>query len=333
MDITSRIDGVTRIGEERIKAGGIQPPPKSVKIEITARCNLRCKFCAVRTRNTPVLADMEYDYFQAITEDMKNAGVEEIGLFYLGESFMAPGLLRKCTEWCKKKLEFDWVFLTSNAVNAKPEYVEAVMEAGLDSLKWSVNYASFEDFRRITGGSYRQYEMALDNIAEAWDIKDKGKYQTLLSASSILYDYNEDFIANTRRFLHWHIDAWVDRHYWLPLYQMSMYKEEIIKSLGYTPTAGNMGRLDDDTLMPTRPSLPCWSAFTEGHVRVDGGLSACCFGADDKFDMGKLDGKNFMKEWNSGKFQKLREAQLKTMTEGTEALKGTPCRVCVAYEG
>ena len=104
---------------------------------------------------------------------------------------------------------------------------------------------------------------------------------------------------------------YVDTHYWLPLYQMSMYKEKIEKDMGYTPTAGNMGRLDSDTLQPMIKPIPCWTAFTEGHVRVDGGLSACCFGSDDRFDMGVLDGTNFMRQWNSKKFVEF---------------KGSPCQ-------
>jgi hypothetical protein len=84
-------------------------------------------------------------------------------------------------------------------------------------------------------------------------------------------------------------------------------------------------------MMPTRKPLPCWPAFTEGHVRVDGALSACCFGADDRFDMGMLDGTNFMRQWNSPPFRKIREAQIRTMKEGNSALLGTICEVCAAY--
>jgi hypothetical protein len=152
----------------------------------------------------------------------------------------------------------------------------------------------------------------------------------MLSASSIMY--GDDQKSRMDEFLNKEIIPYVDKHYWLPLYQMSMYKKHIEDIMGYVPTAGNMGRLDEKTMLPTRKSLPCWSAFTEGHVRADGGLSACCFGADNRFDMGILDGTNFMKMWNSEKFQRLREAQIRTLTEGQDALKGTPCSVCVAYE-
>jgi len=35
-----------------------------------------------------------------------------------------------------------------------------------------------------------------------------------------------------------------------------------------------MARIDENTMLPNRKSLPCWGVFTEGHVRADGGLSA-----------------------------------------------------------
>ena len=46
--ITDRIDNVTRIPAEYLKAR--LPAPKSVKIEISPRCNYRCGFCALRSR-------------------------------------------------------------------------------------------------------------------------------------------------------------------------------------------------------------------------------------------------------------------------------------------
>ena len=44
--ITDRIDSVTKIPPEYMKAA--PPAPKSVKIEISPRCNYRCGFCALR---------------------------------------------------------------------------------------------------------------------------------------------------------------------------------------------------------------------------------------------------------------------------------------------
>jgi hypothetical protein len=282
----------------------------------------------MRTKQPP--EDMDFYFFQKITEDMRISGVEEIGLFYLGEPFMNPELLCSASHWVKKVLKFPYVFLTSNATLATPDNVRDILDTGIDSIKWSVNFGNAKQFAYFTGKKEALFDKALLNIHTAWRIRNRDGYKTKLSASSILY--GGDHKEKMTKFLEDKIIPYVDRHYWLPLYQMAMYKEHMQKVMGYIPTAGNVGRLDDNTLQPLRKSLPCWSAFTEGHVRADGGLSACCFGNDDKFDMGVLDGTNFMRQWNSLKFQALREAQLSTITTGQDSLKGTPCEVCVAYK-
>jgi hypothetical protein len=74
-----------------------------------------------------------------------------------------------------------------------------------------------------------------------------------------------------------------------------------------------------------RDPLPCWSAFTEGHLRADGGLSACCFDSDGRFTMANLNEVSFMEGWNSLKFQELRKAHL------AKDVTGTICESCVLY--
>src|SRR5574341_549490 len=140
--ITKHIDNTTRIPASHLKAS--PPAPRSVKIEISPRCNYRCGFCALRTREVQPKWDMDFTLFQRITREMRDAGVEELGMFYLGESFMNPRLLVDCIKYAKKTLKFPYIFLTSNASMAFPEAVEECMEAGLDSLKWSVNAARSE---------------------------------------------------------------------------------------------------------------------------------------------------------------------------------------------
>jgi hypothetical protein len=90
--------------------------------------------------------------------------------------------------------------------------------------------------------------------------------------------------------------------------------------LGYRPTAGNQGRLG-----ALRDPLPCWSAFTEGHITAEGKLSACCFDATSRWTMGDLTRLSFMDAWNSPAFVALREAHLR------KNVQGTLCEACLAY--
>lgn len=93
------------------------------------------------------------------------------------------------------------------------------------------------------------------------------------------------------------------------------------EELGYKPIAGNQGRL-----AALRDPLPCWSAFTEGHVTADGRLSACCFDANSNWTMGDLNTTPFMEAWNSTAFTELRAAHL------AGDVSKTVCADCVAYK-
>ncbi|MEW5890871.1 MAG: radical SAM protein [Pseudomonadota bacterium] len=314
--ITERIDAITRIPPEYRKA--VLPAPKSVKIEISPRCNYRCGFCALRSREVQPKWDMDFNLFKRVTREMREAGVEEIGVFYLGESFMAPNLLVDCVRYLKGELAMPYVFLTSNASMAFPEAVEECMKAGLDSLKWSCNAADEEQFEKIMGVSKKLFHIAYENIRAAWEIRQRGGYKTGLYASSIRYDGEQ--LQKMERLIAEKVAPYVDEHYWLPLYSMGAFATLREEELGYRPTAGNQGRLGN-----LREPLPCWSAFTEGHVTAEGKLSACCFDATANWTMGDLTKQSFMEAWNSPGFVKLRQAHLK------KDVSGTVCEKCIAY--
>jgi radical SAM protein with 4Fe4S-binding SPASM domain len=261
---------------------------------------------------------MDFNLFKRITREMRDAGVEEIGVFYLGESFMAPELLADAIGYLKREVGMPYVFLTSNASLARPERVRACMEAGLDSLKWSMNAADEQQFAQVMGVSPRHFERALQNVEAAWKVRREGGYKTGLYASSIRYDGEQQ--QRMERLLAERVLPFVDQHYWLPLYSMGAFAATREAELGYRPIAGNQGRLG-----ALREPLPCWSAFTEGHVTAEGKLSACCFDATAHWTMGDLTQQSFEQAWNSPAFRDLRAAHLR------RDVTGSVCEACVAY--
>ena len=317
MSITKNIDNITHIPEEYKTP---RPPcPKSVKIELTGRCNYRCGFCALRMRDCQPKADedMDLEFFKEITVDMFNAGVREIGVFYLGESLMNPNLTVKAIEWLKM-MGMPYVFLTTNGSLATPAVLHRLMAAGLDSLKFSINAADMEQFEEVMGVKRKLYADALENLKAAYEIRESCGYATKLYASSIRYDGDQQ--ARMEELVSRRVRPYVDEWYELPLYSMGSVATERERELGYRPTAGNQGRIGG----LVRP-LPCWSAFTEGHVRSDGVVSLCCFDADGRFQVGNLHEDSWMDIWHNDKFTEIRRAHLK------EDLTGTVCEECVAY--
>lgn len=314
MSITTRIDNITAIDSAQLSP--TPPAPKSVKVELTARCDFKCFFCASHQRLRDK-SDMDLDTFTALCADMRSAGVEEIGLFYLGESF----ILKNLAEYVRvaRDAGFPYIFLTTNGLKATPERLRDVFDAGLDSLKFSVNWADADQFAEVTGMPKKLFDTVLKNIRDAHAMRDLCGSTCGIYASSILYD------GEQREKMKSLVDAcvvpYVDEHYYLPLYNQGALTTDVSKDRGFVPTAGNQGRIG-----ALRKPLPCWSAFTEGHVTFDNKLSACCFDHSADWEMGDLNQQTFMQAWHSQPFQELRQAHL------SENVAGTACEHCVAYQ-
>ena len=115
--ITDRIDAVTRIPPA--SRSPTPPIPRSVKIELTARCDFNCFFCAT-AKKLHRKADMDEAFYRRIIREMRDAGVEELGVFYLGESFLCTWL-PEAIRYAKLDCRFPYVFLTTNGRLATPD--------------------------------------------------------------------------------------------------------------------------------------------------------------------------------------------------------------------
>lgn len=310
--ITKRVDAITHI--DKAHKDTIIPAPKSVKIELTAKCNFRCTFCASEQR-LRTKGDMDFGFFQRITKEMSEIGVKELGVFYLGESFLSSNLI-KAIHYAKNVAKFPYVFLTTNGSVAFGNRVKECMNAGLDSLKFSLNYASPEQFEQIARVKGPLYYRILDNMRAARIVRDEvldaTGHNCGLYASYIKYDEEQDekmqqIVDEAKQH--------VDEIYALPLYNQAALVPNA------KAVAGNLGRYDN-----MREPIPCWSIFTEGHITWDGKLSACCFDHDGRFEMGDLTKQSFMECWNSTKFRELRQAHLDGCVDGTV------CEKCIAWK-
>lgn len=331
--IRQRIDGVTQIEPEFLKSEC--PAPPSIKTETSNRCNYKCTFCALRTRENAGKEDMPWESLKHVMDISKAAGVKEWGCFYLGEATMAPDLLSKEIRYAKE-IGFEYVFLTTNGSLLTPFLCERIMKAGLDSLKFSINAADNQQFSEVMGVLPKNFDKALQHLRNARSIRDSYGFKTKIYASYIAFDGEQG--KRMQELLDTKVRPYCDDVYALPLYSMGLRAQEIEDATGYKPTHGNMGRLDENTGLPTRSGIPCWSVFKEAHVRInpENGhpiLAACCFGADSRFDICDLmDYDNFMDAWNHPTLQAIRKAHLACLETGnTDPLKGTMCEVCVAY--
>ena len=309
MSITSRIDAITALPLAYRNA--YIPAPKSCKIEVTSFCNFHCSFCS-RTMREETESAMDRSLYSRLIRELRAAGVEELGLFYIGESFTLSWLPEAIAE--AKQVGFPYVFLTTNGAAATPARIDQCMAAGLNSLKFSLNFADADQLAAVAKVDEKYWMKAINNLKEARRIRDWNEYHCGIYASSIAFTGEQ---GEKMRELVEHIKPFVDDHYWLPLYGMGGAS----KAAGWKPQPGNPGRLDN-----MREPLPCWAVFTEAHITVDGLLAACCFGTGIEGDliMADLNKVDFMTGWNSYEFRELRKAHL------SRDVSGTACAECAA---
>ena len=330
MSIIERLDQVQDL---KGRLTPVAPIPRSVKLETTTLCNHDCSYCSRQYRDRKH-GIMSWEFYTRILGEMKKAGVQQVGLFFLGEPFMIKNL----DEWVfeAKKHGF-FTFITTNGTAPTRQKLWAVMRAGLDSLKFSCNYFDADQFARIARVNPKLFGRIQQNVMAAKEIRDREGYKCELSASSIMYaDSQKDMMEE---YMRW-ISRFVDVTYWNPFYSMSLYADEMESNTGYRPHAGNPGRLKyvDGKWVTTRDPIPCWSAW-EGHLGMGDWddaikdyryhLSACCFDGSGRFNMGDLNGPSglsFVEAWNSPTFVELRKAHIE------KNIKGTVCEACVAYQ-
>lgn len=309
--ISSRIDAITHIPEARFALE--VEAPRSVKIELTGRCNFACSFCA-RSDKLRKVGDINWIFYTRILKEMREAGVEELGLFYLGESFLYP-LLESACHYAKEDAGYPYVFLTTNGSLATYHRVKELFGAGLDSLKFSLNYADGDQLNAVARVNPRFFNLIKNNIKDAYKLREEGGYSCGLYASYIEYDGEQ---GERMQEVIKELSPYLDEVYALPLYSQADLVTDRLNKQGKTPTSGNRGRAENLV-----PPLPCWSIFTEGHITYTGLLTACCFDHREDFVMGDLNEMSFMDAWNGVFAKRLRRAHLE------HDVRGTPCENCI----
>jgi radical SAM protein with 4Fe4S-binding SPASM domain len=299
--ITKHIDAATKCSAECLVDN--PPPPHSAKIELVRSCNFKCSFCYHMNMNDQH-GHMDMELYRRIVKELGTLGIKDFAPFFYGESFMSKHLVEAIR--IAKNEGFARIFLTTNGSLANEDKVKACMEAGLNSLKFSLNYADEAQFAETTGVKGSVFGAILKNIQAARKVRDEDKYDCGLYASYIRYD---DKQRERMQPLLTAIGPYLDELYALPIYG---------KPTGRN-TGGNTGRADNPVA-----GLPCWAIFRSVHINYDGTVNACCFNTEEPdFIMGDLKTQSFMDIWHGEKFRALRRAHL------AKDVTGTACASCV----
>ena len=271
--------------------------------DLTNGCNHACYFC-----NNPhqqrKISRMPKDLGFRIMKEAAEAGVEEIGFYNTGDPFVSTDLEDFVAE--AKRLGYTYIYLTTNGALATPNRAKKVIDAGLDSIKFSINAGSRETYKAVHGkDDWDKVITHLEWISEYRKELDRPFYLAISYVQTrITETESEDF---KQRYGHLVDEAVVfDCHDQVG--QMSATEE--ILAANHLP------------LRAERFSGICSSPFKRVHLTSEGYLTLCCVEYENYAAVENLAEMSFMEAWHSPRFQAARQKHM----DGN--LKGTICDGC-----
>jgi radical SAM protein with 4Fe4S-binding SPASM domain len=168
----------------------LHPFPKVVIFEIVCGCNLRCVMCPEPqlTRRKGIM-DLDL-YKKAVSEIAVTAPATEVWATIMGEVFVHKARVFEYLRFAKREAGLEKVYLNSNLVLFREEYLDALADCGLDKLTVGLDAATAETYNRIrVGGDFSRVEQNIEAILAA---KESGRLPNLeLILQFIIQDANE----------------------------------------------------------------------------------------------------------------------------------------------
>lgn len=205
----------------------LHPPlPASLNIELNNTCNQKCVFCPFHGKyavREPKPAILKMDFVKKILDQAKALGIgsKEVGFYLAGEAFLYNGLAEVIKY--AKSLGFSYTFLTTNGALATKEKMEAVIDAGLDSIRFSINAGDRETYKEIHGTD--DFEQVLENVKYLDTYRKKNHVNVAVSISCVVTKKTRNVQKDINRIFR----SYVDDILYIPVMLSRLKKLQVLK--------------------------------------------------------------------------------------------------------
>ena len=126
--------------------GAVAPPPQELYIEVTNRCNLRCRTCPQFFGMVERFHDLSWERFLAITDQVPV--IRRVVLHGIGEPLLNPDLGRMIRHLKGRGAH---VLFNSNGLLLRGRKARDLAESGLDELRVSIDGGTPQTYRAVRG--------------------------------------------------------------------------------------------------------------------------------------------------------------------------------------
>ncbi len=281
-----------------------------LQIEVTNACNHKCYFCPNEYSSRPVKM-MPYEFAVKVMRECADfLGTGKKICFHMnGEPLLyrqLPDLVR-----LSKELGYEYSFVTTNGSVATDELLKALFDAGLDSIKFSINAGTRESYLKIHGKDDFEKAIHALKFAAAYRKESRKNYKIYVSCVGTKDNYTEleEFAAYAERLC----DEVV---FYYPCGYAGQ-NNQLAKELRC-----DLSKLDIKTF-EIKHTCPCSVLWNSINITCEGFLSLCCSESDNRLIVENLNEKDVKEAWLGEKMQAIRALH----TEGK--IQNTPCFACI----
>jgi len=299
-----------------LKKTSVATFPKIALVELTNACNHECIFCTnpIMKRKTE---NFDIEKYESFIRRASKEGLEEVGLYSTGEPFMTKNLHDYIA--VAKNHGLKRVFITTNGALADIEKFIKCFDSGLDSVRFSINAATRESYKKIHG--YDDFDKVIKNVEDVYNyIKKKNlKIQLLAGFVYTNITYKEVDIFKEKYSKYFEDVKFIKAHN-----QMGYLKDRAEKISNKIDETKNLPDQRPGGTINDAGYQPCEMLWNRLHVTAEGNLTACCADYENNLIFSKIDqDKSIYDQFNNEKIQKLRTKHLENK------LDGTICKNCV----
>jgi pyruvate-formate lyase-activating enzyme len=283
------------------------PLPRSMSIELNNGCNHACYFCPNPTMTRPKTT-MFAAMIQRVLEEGFAAGIREVAFYCTGEPLLFVDLPRYVA--AAKAIGFSYLYLSTNGGRATSPRLLPVLDAGLDSLKFSINAGTRETYRVVHGVD--DFDAVIANVERAAEYRARTSRPLRLWVSCVVTDLNRREVDILQQRLKPLVDDVVLYPFMAkgtPLrrhHDASGAERPFITFEHTNPKEG---------WNPLRLKAPCHQLWNAVNVRAEGYLTACCADFDNDLLVGDLKVMSLADAWVSPEFQALRRRHVENRLE------------------
>jgi molybdenum cofactor biosynthesis enzyme MoaA len=250
---------------------------------------------------------LDLKLFERFVCEAVELGLREIGLYTTGEPFFMKNLEEYVAT--AKKAGTRYIFLTTNGALATPDRAVRVIEAGLSSIKFSVNAGSRGTYSLVHG--HDDFDKVIDNI-------------TFISR------YRDEHAPHLRLFASCAVTRMVEEEKDL----LSSILLPLVDDLAFFGVDGQSGQsmvqLPDlqSSMTPSFPPVghasPCAMLWNRVHLTWEGYLTLCCVDYENALTYADLKQAGTLQEaWHNATIVRMRQRHK------SQELQGTLCQNCL----